>query len=60
MIIDMGFHEENGTFGTFRKGCYMAQSNFQFVFISEVVCHSHPQTSGFVISVTEEGSVSST
>ena len=59
--ICIGFHddENNNTFGYFKKGVYMPQSNFLFDFLSEVVCESSPQSSGFLIDVKVEGSATS-
>ena len=48
--------DENNTFGYFKKGTYMPQSNFTFEFVSEVVCESWPQSSGFLVKVKAEGS----
>ena len=35
---------------------YKPQSNFLFDFITEVVCETFPQSSGFLMSVKTEGS----
>ena len=54
----VGYHDDvgNHTFGFFRKGEYVPQSNLSFEFVAEVVCESNPQSSGFLLSVTREGS----
>ena len=55
-MIFLGFHEENNTFGCYKKGVYVPQSNFSFEFVAKVICESHPQSSGFLVAVKEEGS----
>ena len=55
-MIFLGFHEENNTFGFYKKGVFVPQSNFSFEFVAEVICEAHPQTSGFLVAVKEEGS----
>ena len=59
--LSPGFHDDetNNTFGYYKKGVYMPQSNFLFEFVAEVVCESFPQSSGFLINVKAEGSASS-
>ena len=47
---------DNNTFGYYKKGIYMPQSNFCFKICAEVVCDVFPQSSGFVINVIAEGS----
>ena len=42
--------------GYFKERQYIAQSNFNFEFVAEVMCESTPQSSGFLLSVTREGS----
>lgn len=62
LIHNIDFSEDNdaGTFGFLKKGSYKPKSNFTFEFVSEVVCKSYPQSSGFLISVREEGSANVT
>ena len=59
-MIFLGFNEENNTFGFYKKGEYVPHSNFSFEFVAEVICESHPQTSGFLVAVKDEGSSIST
>lgn len=56
--LNAGFKDddENNTFGCLKKGIYMPQSNFAFEFVTEVICQSWPQSSGFLVKVKAEGS----
>ena len=58
IIMPIGYHDDrsNKTFGYFKERQYIAQSNFNFEFVAEVACESTPQSSGFLLSVTREGS----
>lgn len=56
-----GFFDDNdnNTFGCYKKGVFVPQSNFAFDFVAEVICESCPQSSGFLLKVKKEGSVNS-
>lgn len=48
------YKDTEKNFGVMKKGKYRPMSDFQFEFVSEVICCSSPQSSGFVIRLTPE------
>uniref|UniRef100_A0A1X7VRD0 Uncharacterized protein n=1 Tax=Amphimedon queenslandica TaxID=400682 RepID=A0A1X7VRD0_AMPQE len=46
---------EDHNFGLFKRNVYIPHSNVMFKFEAEVISLEHPQSSGFVVAVTEEG-----
>ena len=51
----IGFYEEECTFGVMKKGVYKPSSDFNFKFVSEVMC-ADPHSSGYMITVKSERS----
>ena len=58
VFVFIGFHDDSthNTFGYYKRGVYMPQSNFLFEFITEVISEADPQSSGFLLMVKTEDS----
>ena len=56
IIMSIGYHEDpiKASFGYFKNGKYIPQSNFWFELVAEVVFQTAPQQSGFLLSVKKE------